>query len=90
MNDNFNPNKPVINNRASIITVKELTLKVLWKHQLDKALIYLINADVAFTWEPVLGIEEEHYLLTIYAWPWAINLREFAEYLEKLDFQEDH
>jgi hypothetical protein len=81
--------KPVISGRASIIHAS-LTVKVLWKRQLERMIAYLISNDYSFKWEYIGGfsLKENHYLLSIDEICWAENLTEISRILEKCDYQE--
>ena len=83
--------KPVIRGRASIIHAS-LTIKVLWKRQLERMIAFLIANDYAFSWNWVPKQSgypgSDHYLLTIDEICWAENLTEISRILEKCDYQE--
>ena len=91
MNGKINRRKPVIRGRASVITCS-LTVKVLWKRQLERLIAYLIADEVgiAFSWQPIQGKDglPDHYLLTVDEIPWAENLTYISKILEKCDYQE--
>ena len=86
----INRRKPVISGRASIIHAS-LTIKVLWKRQLERMIAFLIANDYAFSWSWVSKDSgypgSEHYLLTIEEIIWAENLTEISKILEKCDYQ---
>lgn len=85
----INRRKPVIRGRASIIHTS-LTVKVLWKRQLERMIAFLIDNDYAFEWKFVneVSLKEVHYLLTINEICWAENLTKISKILEKCDYQE--
>lgn len=81
--------KPVIRGRASIVEC-ELTIKVLWRNQLQKLITYLIENDYEFQWEKRSGdsITHDEYYLTVGRIHWAKNLTRICKELEKCDYQE--
>lgn len=83
------PVKPVIRNRASIITTY-LEVKVYWKQQLNAALAWLIENDYEFEWEVKRGdsCTLDEYTLIVPSISWANNLAAFAKVLETCDY--DH
>jgi hypothetical protein len=89
MNDVVNPKWPVIRGHASIVTIPEMEIIVLWKNQLDKAIAYLIENDIQFQWEPgdwgPSLMEPQSYKLIVYNVVYANNLLEFAKVLKECD-----
>lgn len=87
--DAVDPQRPVIRNRASIITTY-LEVRVFWKQQLNAALTWLVENDYAFEWE-VKGGDSctlDEYTLIVPSISWANNLTQFAKVLEACDY--DH
>ena len=84
-----NRRKPVIKGRASIITTS-ITIKILWKRQLEHLIAYLIMDNYEFSWKPILGTSgmPDYYLLVIDEIIWAENLTHISKILEKCDYQE--
>lgn len=89
MNKPFNRRKPVIGRRASVCNMS-LSIKVLWKSQLDRLIVWLTKNDYEFSWtiERDDSIIQTTYVLTIIGIHWAKNLRHIQRVLERCDYQD--
>jgi hypothetical protein len=85
----FDPTKPVIRGRASIIH-SGVEVKVFWKRQLDKAISWLVENEFEFDWEVEKGdsIKHDIFKLNVYDIAWANNLGAFAKVLEDCDYKD--
>jgi hypothetical protein len=85
-----NPKQPVIRGRASIAEV-EITIKVLWKNQLNKLIEYLVSEGYSFEWNVVArdSIRLDEFYLNIRNVHWAHNATAICKILEECDYQDD-
>lgn len=77
-------------NSASVMTF-DIEVGMLIPEQLESAVKWLTEHDYSFEWDCVMGdsITPTKYTLRVPSMPWASNLKEFAEVLEKTDYNSD-
>lgn len=85
-NFKFKTDELIINGQASIITVEELTLKVLDHRQYDSIIKWLKENNIGFQFYSEQEDKNRCYYLTIYDVSWASVLKKIAIILENSDY----
>jgi hypothetical protein len=85
--NNFGSKAPMARGKCSVIHTT-VEVKVLWKHQLDRAIEWLTERELEFSWEIQKGDSTVHdvFTLVVHDIPWADNLTEFSKILEQCDY----
>lgn len=72
----YNENEPTVQGKASILTT-DVEITFYEKHQLDEALVFLVDNQYEFYFEVELGdsLKPDKYKLTVVSISWAYNVK---------------
>lgn len=83
----YEPNKPVVRNRASVLTT-DVEVTFFEKHRVDEVFTFLVSKGHEFYFETEMGdsLTLDKHTLTVVNISWAANVTELFQKLEKLDY----
>jgi hypothetical protein len=83
----YEPNKPVVRNRASVLTT-DVEITFFEKHQVDEVFTFLVDKGYEFYFETEIGdsVTLDKHKLTVVNISWANNVTELFQFLEELDY----